>query len=102
MDTVEVTLPDSWRERYQIVTMEPRTDNPFDWIHTIENASKRVMLDSSFANLTDQLNIAGDNYLIQRSIALGTPVFKNGWRFCWPFSPIPERPDWASRECCKT
>ena len=90
-----VTLPTAWLDRYQVVTIDRRTDNPFDWIHTIEKASKRVFLDSVFANLTDQLNIVGDNHLILRSVINATPVLKNGWQFCWPGEPIVERPPWA-------
>ena len=83
-------------KQYQIVTIDTRTDNPFDWIATIERAKKRVMLDSAFANLTEQLNIVGDNYLILRSVALGTPVFRNNWHFCWPNAPLVERAPWSA------
>ena len=77
---VPVTLPEAWSTRYQIVEITSLTDNPFDWLFTIENAAKRVLLDSSFANLTDQMNIR-DNYLILRSSIGLTPVLKNNWKF---------------------
>jgi hypothetical protein len=88
--SIDVQLPPSWAERYRIIDITPLTDNPFDWLYVIENASKLVMIDSSFANLTDQLNIAGEKYLILRSLIQQTPVYRNGWIFCWPFDPIPD------------
>jgi hypothetical protein len=90
--TPSATLPGAWIERFDIVEMTPLTGNPFDWIYTIEHAAKRVMVDSVFSNLTEQLNITGENYLIQRSETRATPVYQNGWHFCWPFDPIPDWP----------
>jgi hypothetical protein len=87
---VHFELPPHWRERYDIVEMRPLTYNAFDWIHTIEHAAKRVMIDSSFANLTEQLNITGDNYLVIRSTVGLTPVYRNGWKFRWPGVPVAE------------
>ena len=95
---VDVSLPPAWLEQYQIVTIDERTDNPFDWLYTIEQASKRVMYDSLFANLVEQLNILGDNYLIFRSVLGATPVFANGWKFCWPGDPIEERQWWSTQD----
>ncbi len=86
--TREVYLPQSWQDRYRIVRMDMLTDNPLDWIYTIQHAARRVMIDSMFANLTDQLNIAGHNYLIQRSTTALTPVLQNGWTYVWPLDTI--------------
>jgi hypothetical protein len=92
---VTADLPPSWLANYQIIEITERTDNPLDWIYTIEHAAKRVMIDSSFANLTEQLNITGENYLILKVELEGTPVFRNGWTYCWPGDPIPDRSEAA-------
>ena len=89
--SLDLELPPSWRERYDIVKITPVTDTPFDWLTTIERAAKRVFLDSAYANLTEQLNITGENYLVLRSPVAATPVYRNGWTFCWPLDPITER-----------
>ena len=86
-----VDLPPAWLEHFQIVQIQPLSDNPLDWLYTIEHAAKRIMIDSLYANLVEQLNITGENYLITRSVTAATPVYKNGWVFCWPFDPIPDR-----------
>jgi hypothetical protein len=86
----ELKLPPGWRETYKIVEIAPITDSPFDWLYTIEHAAKLVLIDSMFANLVEQLNIGVDKYLIQRSVTALTPVYKNGWRFCWPGDTIEE------------
>ena len=80
----QLQLPEHWRERYDLIDVQPLTGNPFDWLHTLETASKRVMLDSCFSNLCDQLGHAGDNYLILRSPAVLTPVLQGGWIFLHP------------------
>jgi hypothetical protein len=38
------------------------------------------------------LNITGENYLVQRSVTALTPVYKNGWQFCWPGDRIEDDP----------
>ncbi len=85
-----VDLPARGQADYQIIEISELTDNPLDWIYTIEQAAKRVMIDSGFANLTEQLNIGGENYLILKIELAGTPVFQNGWTYCWPGDPIPD------------
>jgi hypothetical protein len=87
---IRVILPDVWQENFQIVEIEPLTDNLFDWLYIIEHAAKRVMIDSVFANLTEQLNMAGENYLFNRSIVEFTPVYRNGWFYCWQDDPVPD------------
>src|SRR5262249_51841196 len=41
----------------RVITVAPRTDNVFDWLAIIERAALRVMIDSCFSNLVDQLMI---------------------------------------------
>jgi hypothetical protein len=77
----EVPLLKEIQGARQLVEVEELTDNPFDWIYTLEHASKLVLLDSCYANLVEQLNIPTEKYLILRSVIQVTPVFKNGWEF---------------------
>jgi hypothetical protein len=86
---VRLVLPAAWEAEFQIVYIRELTDNPLDWLYTIEHAAKRIMVDSMYANLTEQLNITGENYLITRSVAGATPVYQNGWTFCEQGQPIP-------------
>lgn len=53
----------------------------FDWIKIIENAQAVIMVDSAFANMTDQLNIPVDKYFIPRTHIQLTPVFGNHWTY---------------------
>lgn len=66
------------REIVEIIAM---TDNIFDWLAVIERASLRIMIDSCFANLTEQLQISGQKIFIRRSEALFTPVLLSDWMF---------------------
>jgi hypothetical protein len=77
----DLDIPAEWRASHQIIEITPRTDNPFDWIHTLEQAAKLVMVDSCFSNLVEQLNFPTEKYLILRSAVGFTPVLKNGWKF---------------------
>jgi len=77
----DLTLPPEWRERYRVIEIDERTSSPFDWITTLERASKLVCLDSLFANLVDQLGLPNEKYLLLRSPGLLTPVFRGGWQF---------------------
>lgn len=79
--SAEVDLPDIWIRQFQIIEIDEISNNPFDWIHTLEHASKLVLLDSCMANLVDQLDIGNEKYLILRSHTSFTPVLKNGWKY---------------------
>jgi hypothetical protein len=46
---------------------------------TIERASSRIMIDSCFVNLTDQLGIPGHKVFLVRSPAQFTPVLLGDW-----------------------
>lgn len=76
-----ISLPDSFHNDYQIIEVEPITNNPFDWIYTFQNAAKLVFIDSCFSNRVEQLNFTNEKYLIFRSEVSFTPVMKNGWQF---------------------
>jgi hypothetical protein len=64
-----------------IVEITSRTDNILDWISVIERASLRIMIDSCFSNLTEQLQIAGPKVFIRRSEMAFTPVMLGDWTF---------------------
>jgi hypothetical protein len=78
-----------WQEKFQIVEIRELTDNPFDWISTLERAAKVLLLDSLFANLVEQLNMRIQKAIILRSDVRQTPVLLNGWEFL----PLPQSPD---------
>jgi hypothetical protein len=65
----------------QVVEITDLTDNFFDWIAVIERASARIMIDSCFANLTDQLNIPGKKIFLVRSAPEFTPVLLGDWSY---------------------
>jgi hypothetical protein len=65
----------------RIIQIDSLSDNPFDWIYTLENASRLVMIDSCFSNLVEGLNIPVEKTLVLRSETRFTPVYRNGWRF---------------------
>jgi hypothetical protein len=73
-------IPEDWRS-YQMVEIDQRSDSPFDWIYTLEQASKIVCIDSCFANLVEQLNLPNEKHLILRLPNPYMPVMKNGWQF---------------------
>ncbi len=78
---MSIQLPADVSDRLQVVRMSALTDNPFDWIGAIEEASMLVCVDSCFANLAEQMNLCEDKYLMLRSDIRATPVFKNGWKY---------------------
>ena len=77
-------LPAAWQRDYEIVEVQRLTDNPLDWLYTLEHAAKLVLVDSCFANLAEGLNFAGDKYLLPHAGFLGTPVLRNDWTICDP------------------
>jgi hypothetical protein len=87
---IDPTLPPDWAEKYQIVRITELTDNPFDWIYTLEHASKLVLLESMYSNLVEQLNLPNEKYLLIHSPPAWTPVYKNGWLYSVALEPITE------------
>jgi hypothetical protein len=65
----------------EIVQITRRTDSIFDWLSVIERASLRIMIDSCFSNLTEQLRIPGPKLFIRRSQMSFTPVILGDWVF---------------------
>ena len=73
----------------QVVEITDLTDNFFDWIAVVERASLRIMIDSCFSNLTDQLNIAGKKVFLVRSPWQFTPVLLGDWIYLAQSPPTP-------------
>jgi hypothetical protein len=65
----------------EIVQITNRTESVFDWLLVIERASLRIMIDSCFSNLTEQLRIPGPKIFIRRSQMSFTPVMLGDWMF---------------------
>ena len=84
--TYQIRVPREWENEYQVVDISELTDSPFDWIYTLEHATKLILIDSCFANLVEQLNLPMEKRLLLVSRLDGTPVMKNGWKF---ISPLP-------------
>jgi hypothetical protein len=85
--TYQIRVPREWENEYQVIDISELTDSPFDWIYTLEHASKLILIDSCFANLVEQLNLPMEKRLLLVSRVEGTPVMKNGWKF---ISPLPK------------
>jgi hypothetical protein len=64
-----------------IVEITNRTENIFDCLSVIERASLRIMIDSCFSNLAEQLRIPGPKIFIRRSRMSFTPVMLGDWMF---------------------
>ena len=75
------TLPPSWTNEFQVVEITPLTDSPFDWIYTLEKASKLFLLESCFSNLVEQLKLPCEKYLILKAPAPYTPVLVADWNW---------------------
>ncbi len=69
-----------------VIQITNRTDNVFDWLSIIERASLRIMIDSCYSNLIDQLKISGPKMIMcKRYLALEqTPILLGDWDFLPP------------------
>lgn len=70
-------IPQDWAQ----IEITPMTDNIFDWLTVIERAQSIIMVDSSMANLVDQLGLGDDRYFIPRSHIGLTPVQGHHWHW---------------------
>jgi len=69
----------------QIIRIEPGiTDNALNWLKVIEGAEALFLIDSVYANLVDQLNIAVEKTFIRRSKMDLTPVLGSDWQYMSP------------------
>ena len=78
---VNIILPKDIQESCQVVTISPLSPSLFDWIPILEGAKELFLVDSSPANLVEQLCIKTKKNLYLISEALFTPVYANGWTF---------------------
>lgn len=65
----------------KVVDISAVSENLFDWLSVIERASLRIMIDSCYSNLTEQLNIPGRKFFIPRSQIAFSPVLMSNWQF---------------------
>jgi len=80
---IPIKLASETERDFQVIKLTEITDSPFDWLMTLERASELYLIDSSIANLVEQMNIPTPKRLFLRSPALFTPVYKNGWKFSY-------------------
>lgn len=74
-------LPREIVDEMQLIKIEPLTDCIFDWLTILEKSSGLALIDSSFANLVDQLGICSNVIKIFgfRSNPQLTPVLGGNW-----------------------
>lgn len=68
-------IPTDW----QTIEVQPHSDSIFDWITILEKAQSIITVDSSLANMIDQLGIGDDLYFLPRSHIHLTPVLGQNW-----------------------
>ena len=65
----------------QVIRISEVTDCIFDWITILERAADRVLIDSCFANLVEQLGMPGKKAFIRNPHTPFSPVLLNDWQF---------------------
>jgi hypothetical protein len=75
---IEVDVPYKYKN-HQIINLDNQTECIFDWLKILENAKAAIMINSSFANLLDQLNINCEKYFINKFDSSYTPVLNSYW-----------------------
>lgn len=68
-------IPNNW----QIIEVTKESKSLFDWLTILENAQSIIAVDSSVANLVDQMGIGDDLYFLPRSHIHLTPVLGRSW-----------------------
>ncbi len=77
-----INMNDRMSSKLKVIKAEPITDNPFDWLMTIEMAEEVFVIDSFFANLIDQLGLNFKAmHLVLRSPNPFTPTFMQAWKY---------------------
>lgn len=64
---------------FQLIEITRITSNLFDWLKILENSTQLVLIDSSFSNIVEQLNMNNKKYFILRSPDIMTPTLRNEW-----------------------
>ena len=65
----------------QVIRISEVTDCVFDWITILERAAVKLLIDSCFANLVEQLSIPGKKAFIRNPLVPFSPVLINDWEF---------------------
>lgn len=68
-------IPNDW----QIIEVSKQSSSIFDWLTILERAQSIIAVDSSIANLVDQMGIGDDLYFLPRSHIHLTPVLGRSW-----------------------
>lgn len=68
-------IPEDW----QTVDISNQSDSIFDWLTILEQAQAVIAVDSSIANMVDQMMIDNDLYYMPRSHIQLSPVMGNSW-----------------------
>tara|TARA_R110000822_G_scaffold145230_1_gene284061 strand:- start:4059 stop:4769 length:711 start_codon:yes stop_codon:yes gene_type:complete len=74
-----ITLSDEITNNYQVVNLTQITNNIFDWIKVLENATKLIMIDSCFANLVEQLDLNDNKTILDKGNDFQLPTLKTKW-----------------------
>jgi hypothetical protein len=61
---IPIRIEPEIEERYHVIQIEELTNSPFDWLLTLERASKLMLIDSCFSNLVEQLNMTKKSALL--------------------------------------
>lgn len=72
----------------QVVEIDEKTPNIFDWLLVLEHARCLILLDSCFANLVDQLGLPNEKIYIFRSEIRFTPVLRGNWQYYGEVSSV--------------
>jgi len=75
----EVVIPPRFAGM-QVIEIDERTDNVFDWLAILERARCLILIDSCFSNLVDQLGFKNEKIFILRSDLRFSPVLREDWQ----------------------
>ena len=76
---VELDVPETLE--HQVIRISEVTDCVFDWLAVLERATDRMLIDSCFANLVEQLGLPGKKAFIRNPYTPFSPVLINDWQF---------------------
>ena len=65
----------------QVIRISEATDCVFDWLAILERTAARLLIDSRFANLVEQLSTPGKKAFIRNPRVPFSPVLINDWEF---------------------
>ena len=78
----ELLLADDIKDNYDIIHVEPLTDNVFDWISAFTAAAAVYTLDGCFANLVEQMDLnENKTFIYWNARTKMTPTLINKWNY---------------------